>query len=162
MGFGDFADICLKTPIPLCALVGPYDGSEGRGIEPTCYARSIDVANTIIFQAANDFIHILSLVMTLIMVLHVRSKFTAVGRSQREDGREFENMVLMRHVYRPERDYNFLLPIHGAYLPLAVPGLGRDPHRYNCLCVFRRCTVRSRLSNLHRPTYQRIYWISSI
>lgn len=33
-----------------------------------------------IFQAANDFVHILALVMCSIMVLHVRSKFTAVGK----------------------------------------------------------------------------------
>lgn len=81
MGFGSFEYICKNTPIPLCPLVGPYsNGLPGeRGIEAECYARSIDIANTIIFQGANDFIHILSLVMTVIMILHVRSKFTAVG-----------------------------------------------------------------------------------
>ena len=45
----------------------------------TCYARSIEVANNIIFEAATDFMHILALAMTSIMILHVRSKFTAVG-----------------------------------------------------------------------------------
>lgn len=51
----------------------------GPGIEALCYSRSIEWANTMIFQAANDFVHILALVMCSIMVLHVRSKFTAVG-----------------------------------------------------------------------------------
>ena len=50
---------------------------------PTCYARSIEVANTIIFEAATDFVHIVALGMTVIMILHIRSKFTAVGMSLR-------------------------------------------------------------------------------
>ena len=76
-----FQTLCETAPVPLCPLVGPYDGGQGdRGIEAVCYARSIDFANTIIFQAANSFVHILSLIMTIVMVLHVRSKFTAVGR----------------------------------------------------------------------------------
>lgn len=80
MGFGDFDSICQKAAIPLCTLVGPVSSVTGtRGILPNCYARNIEVANTIIFQAAADFIHILALVMTVIMILHVRSKFTAVG-----------------------------------------------------------------------------------
>ncbi len=47
-----------------------------------CYARSIELANTIIFQGATDTMHILALGMTIIMLLHVRSKFTAVGRKE--------------------------------------------------------------------------------
>ncbi|KAF8454310.1 chitin synthase III catalytic subunit [Terfezia claveryi] len=82
MGFGSFQSLCENAPLPLCPLIGPYNGGAGRGIEPVCYARSIDFANTIIFQGANSFVHILSLIMTIIMVLHVRSKFTAVGRKE--------------------------------------------------------------------------------
>lgn len=84
MSFGSFQSICETAPIPLCSLVGPYNGAKsltGPGIEALCYSRSIEWANTMIFQAANDFVHILSLVMCSIMVLHVRSKFTAVGLS---------------------------------------------------------------------------------
>jgi hypothetical protein len=84
MSFGSFEQICKRVPIPLCALVGPYNGAKGSGIgvgiEPQCYSRTIEAANTIIFQAANDFVHIGALIMCLIMVFHVRSKFTAVGR----------------------------------------------------------------------------------
>lgn len=82
-GFGDFTSICEHTPLPLCASVGPVLSSSGRvGIEPNCYARNIEVANTIIFEGAASFAHIGALVMTVIMVLHVRSKFTAVGRKE--------------------------------------------------------------------------------
>ena len=83
MGFGDFDGICKRVSVPLCTLVGPYGGEAsigGAGIEATCYSRSIELANTIIFQGASDFIHIISLIMASIMVIHVRSKFTAVGK----------------------------------------------------------------------------------
>jgi len=39
----------------------------------------VEVANTIIFEGAAGFAHILALIMTVIMIIHVRSKFTAVG-----------------------------------------------------------------------------------
>ncbi|RPA98183.1 hypothetical protein L873DRAFT_1688802 [Choiromyces venosus 120613-1] len=84
MSFGSFQSICETATIPLCSLVGPYDSSRamGPGIEALCYSRSIEWANTIIFQAANGFVHILALAMCSIMALHVRSKFTAVGRKE--------------------------------------------------------------------------------
>lgn len=81
MGFGDFETICRKSAFPLCSIVGPPSPISGRvGIQASCYARSIELANTIIFEAATDFMHILALGMAAIMVLHVRSKFTAVGK----------------------------------------------------------------------------------
>ena len=76
-GFGDFSSICNEASIPLCSVVG----ANSTGIEPACYARSIEWANTIIFQAATSFVHIAALTMTVIMILHVRGKFTAVGMS---------------------------------------------------------------------------------
>ena len=81
MAFGSFQTLCENAPMPLCSLIGPYGAPAGTatGIEPVCYARSIEFANTIVFQGANSFVHIVALVMTIIMVLHVRSKFTAVG-----------------------------------------------------------------------------------
>ncbi|KAF2681606.1 hypothetical protein K458DRAFT_479206 [Lentithecium fluviatile CBS 122367] len=82
MGFGDFSSICAKTSIPLCALVGHQQITGGTGIQAACYSRTIEIANTLIFQAANDFMHILALVMTVVMIIHVRSKFTAVGRKE--------------------------------------------------------------------------------
>jgi len=81
MGFGDFQTICHKAAIPLCALVGHQDINNGPGIQTKCYARTIEIANTLIFEAANDFMHIAALVMTVVMIIHVRSKFTAVGTS---------------------------------------------------------------------------------
>jgi len=82
MGFGDFTTICTKAAIPLCALVGQQQINGGAGIPTNCYSRTIEVANTLIFQAANDVMHILAMIMTVIMIIHVRSKFTAVGRKE--------------------------------------------------------------------------------
>jgi hypothetical protein len=62
--------------------VGPVSSSGRVGIEPLCYARSIEVANTIIFEGASAALHIVALLMTVVMILHVRSKFTAVGRKE--------------------------------------------------------------------------------
>ncbi|CAK4034387.1 Chitin synthase export chaperone [Lecanosticta acicola] len=83
MAFGDFTSICEKTPLPLCPLVGPDSPiTGGHFTQSDCYARSIEVANTIIFEGAAGFAHILVLIMLVIMILHVRSKFTAVGRKE--------------------------------------------------------------------------------
>ncbi|KAF1921549.1 chitin synthase export chaperone [Ampelomyces quisqualis] len=82
MGFGDFSTLCSKAAIPLCALVGEQLINGGAGIQTNCYSRTIEMANTLIFQAANDFMHILALIMTVVMIIHVRSKFTAVGRKE--------------------------------------------------------------------------------
>lgn len=83
MGFGDFSSICERTPLPLCPLVGSESAITGSHFTQTqCYARSIELANTIIFQGAAGFAHIIALLMLVIMIIHVRSKFTAVGMSK--------------------------------------------------------------------------------
>ena len=82
-GFGDFTPICENAPLPLCANVGPRLPATNRvGIEPDCFARNIALANTIIFEGAASTMHIVALIMTIVMILHVRGKFTAVGRRE--------------------------------------------------------------------------------
>lgn len=90
MGFGDFKDICSTAALPLCALVGHQDINGGPGIPTVCYSRTIEVGNTLIFQVANDFVHILAMCMTVIMIIHVRSKFTAVGTLAHSQGLEHD------------------------------------------------------------------------
>ncbi|KAI1263916.1 chitin synthase export chaperone [Xylariaceae sp. FL1019] len=82
-GFGDFTDLCHTAPLPLCASVGPINSaSQSPSIQTECYARNIELANTIIFQGASSFLHIIALAMTVVMILHIRGKFTAVGRKE--------------------------------------------------------------------------------
>ena len=92
--FGSFNTICQTAALVICPLIGT-----DQGIEPTCYSRNIDVGGTLIFQpcmpvshslehctepfyAATCFVHIVAILMTAIMIYHIRSKYTAVGRKE--------------------------------------------------------------------------------
>jgi hypothetical protein len=75
--FGDFNRICQEIALTLCPLVGADEG-----IEPTCYSRNIEIAGTLIFQPATIIIHVIALIMTSIMIYHIKSKYTAVGRKE--------------------------------------------------------------------------------
>lgn len=97
MGFGDFARICQRTPLPLCSVVKStthmimpnssvihnfHPQNLTIGILPTCYARSIDVANTVIFGIGNAFVNIGAICVMLIILYNIRQKYTAIGRSE--------------------------------------------------------------------------------
>ncbi|KAI9189037.1 Chitin synthase, class 7 [Blastocladiella emersonii ATCC 22665] len=73
--FGSFDDICAQVAYPLCPLVG-------KGVEPTCYSRNIEIAGKLLFQPATLVIYIIALLMTVIMIYHIKSKYTAVGRKE--------------------------------------------------------------------------------
>ena len=97
--FGSFDAICEKAALIICPLVGT-----DQGIEPQCYSRNVDIGGTLIFQPckfslvsrcgaacanrrpclflATCFVHIVALIMTAIMILHIRSKYTAVGEQK--------------------------------------------------------------------------------
>ncbi|KAG9060901.1 Chitin synthase, class 7 [Linnemannia hyalina] len=75
--FGKFNYICNNVMLTLCPLVGTDDG-----IEPVCYSRNVRLAETLIFQPSTLIIHLIALIMTAIMIYHIRSKYTAVGRKE--------------------------------------------------------------------------------
>lgn len=62
--------------MPLCPLVG------SSSVEPICYSRNVEVASTLVFEPATLMIHLVALVMTSIMIFHIKSKYTAVGRKE--------------------------------------------------------------------------------
>lgn len=78
--FGDFNSICSKTALPLCSVVKSNKDTNFPGILPQCYARSVELANTLIFQVGTSFVHFGGLVVILIIIFNVRSKYTAIGR----------------------------------------------------------------------------------
>lgn len=83
--FGDFDSICSSAALILCPLMGPSSsaGLNTRiGIQPTCYARNVQINGLILFQPAVLFIHFIALIMIILMILHIRSKYTAVGRKE--------------------------------------------------------------------------------
>lgn len=75
--FGSFDSLCETAALVVCPLLG-----SDQGIEPTCYSRNVDVGGTLLFQPATLFVHIVAIVMTAIMIYHIRSKYTAVGRKE--------------------------------------------------------------------------------
>jgi len=77
ISFGSFDGICQQAALVICPLVG-----SSQGIEPTCYSRNVEIGTTLIFQPAACFVHIVAIIMTIIMIFHVRSKYTAVGRKE--------------------------------------------------------------------------------
>ncbi|KAJ1926617.1 Chitin synthase, class 7, partial [Linderina pennispora] len=84
--FGYYDQICHTVQMAACPLLG----ANQIGFEPSCYARNIEVSSALIFQAASLIIDIIALFMTVIMIFHVRSKYTAVGRKE---------MVLFFYLY---------------------------------------------------------------
>lgn len=92
LAFGSYDWICSQAALVVCPLVG----TSTHGIEPVCYARNVQIGTTLIFQPgpsrrartakltcpATAFLHVCALFMVLVMVLHVRSKYTAVGRKE--------------------------------------------------------------------------------
>lgn len=97
MGVSNFASICSRTPLPLCSVlkstthliltnntkIHDFDPQHlNVGILPRCYARSIVLANTVIFGVGNAFINIGGLGVILIILYNIRQKYTAIGRSE--------------------------------------------------------------------------------
>ncbi|KAL1922812.1 uncharacterized protein VTP21DRAFT_9188 [Calcarisporiella thermophila] len=84
--FGLFDGICERVSLPLCPLIGPptagFTPPQYDGVEALCYSRNIEIASTLIFQPATLIIHFVSLIMTSIMIYHIKSKYTAVGRKE--------------------------------------------------------------------------------
>ncbi|KAJ7644406.1 chitin synthase III catalytic subunit-domain-containing protein [Roridomyces roridus] len=77
MKFGSFDSICETAALVICPLVGT-----DNGIDPSCYSRNVDIGGTLIFQPSTCCVHIAAIIMTIIMILHIRSKYTAVGRKE--------------------------------------------------------------------------------
>lgn len=85
MKFGSFQEICLKAGFPICSVIAPFDATNvfaSAGVVPKCYATPFEVVNTMIFQAGNSFIHIGALIIILIIILNVWSKYMAIGRRE--------------------------------------------------------------------------------
>jgi len=75
--FGSFDAICETAALVICPLIG-----SDHGIEPTCYSRNVEISGRLLFQPSTMFVHVVALIMTAIMIYHIRSKYTAVGRKE--------------------------------------------------------------------------------
>lgn len=97
MGISNFAELCQRAPLPLCSVIKSTTHlivsnsttiddfsfkNLNLGILPRCYARSIELSNTTIFEVGNAFINIGALAVVLIILYNIREKYTAIGRSE--------------------------------------------------------------------------------
>lgn len=84
MGLGDFKLLCERANVPLCALVGPNDMHfhSLNDLESTCYARSINLANTMVFSVGNAFLQFGTLLVVSLGIYNTYQKYTAVGRRE--------------------------------------------------------------------------------
>ncbi|OUM66213.1 hypothetical protein PIROE2DRAFT_53601 [Piromyces sp. E2] len=72
----NFDFFCNKVSLPMCSLVD-------NKYMPECYARNLEIVpGHLTFQGATLFMGIVALIMTLIMIFHIKSKYTAVGRKE--------------------------------------------------------------------------------
>ncbi|KAJ3047815.1 Chitin synthase, class 7, partial [Rhizoclosmatium hyalinum] len=80
--FGTFDYLCAQAPLPLCSLVASSQSPSPT--EPLCYARNIEIGggSYLLFEPATLFVQIIALIMTLVMIYYIRSKYTAVGRKE--------------------------------------------------------------------------------
>ncbi|ODV96938.1 hypothetical protein PACTADRAFT_48727 [Pachysolen tannophilus NRRL Y-2460] len=85
MHFGDFQSICLRTALPLCSVVSSetrLDEYFVTGTLPECYARAVELSNTMIYEVGNAFIHIAGIFVCFIILFNVKRKYTAIARSE--------------------------------------------------------------------------------
>jgi len=73
--FGSFDFFCNQASLPFCSLVG-------EKFMPDCYARNLEFGGYLIFQAATCFMAFVAIFMAIIMIIHIKSKYTAVGRKE--------------------------------------------------------------------------------
>jgi len=74
--FGNFDFFCNLVSLPMCSLVG-------KKIMPVCYARNLEmVEGYLTFQGATLFMCFVAFFMTIFMIFHIKSKYTAVGRKE--------------------------------------------------------------------------------
>jgi Chitin synthase export chaperone len=125
--FGKYDEICKEVALIVCPMLGT-----DLGIEAVCYSRNVEINKTIIFQPATCFIHIAALIMTAIMVYHIRSKYTAVGRKE---------IVLFFYLYAVSEalaiflDSAIIPTYSGAYPVFAAIYVGLGTAIYWCLMI---------------------------
>ena len=89
---GSFQGVCQSVSFPFCSLGIPafaaflfhsfVVGPQPSGYQPSCYARNIDIAGYLVFQPGTLILLLVAMIMTIVMIVGVKSKYTAVGRKE--------------------------------------------------------------------------------
>lgn len=85
MGIGIIESICKKSNSNLCGLVGNTQDVTYQLLYDECYPRSVDLANTIVFNIGNIFIQLGIMLVLSIMIYNSYGRYTAVGRREMLD-----------------------------------------------------------------------------
>lgn len=82
--FGSFDFICERVPLPVCTALGSSDAK--------CYARNIPLGKLLLFEPGKTcmfklflavlVVDIFAIVMTIIMISTIKSRYTSVGRKE--------------------------------------------------------------------------------
>ena len=145
MGFGSFDFICEQAALPLCALVGSKNG-----IEPICYARNVELANTLIFQAGTS---------SSPQRANVNSnRLHSYCRVDYDHNHDISRPIQV-HRCRSEGNHNLLLPLHGAYGHLPHSRLWRCPTGVRCVSILCCCTMWPHHCHMLVSPGQWIRWI---
>lgn len=78
--FLQIRQICEAAPLPVCLLMN--NSRDGPLVEPSCYSRNIEIFNIMIFGPATLLVYLVAVVMTTIMIYHIKVKYMAVGRKE--------------------------------------------------------------------------------
>lgn len=73
-GFGDFEWVCKQASFIVCPALGHSD--------PKCYSRNVALKNFLLFQPSVLAVNLSAIVMTTNMIIHIKNKYTAVGRKE--------------------------------------------------------------------------------
>lgn len=130
MGFGSFDFICEQAALPLCALVGT-----STGIEPICYARNVELANTLIFQAGNPS------PPTEYNSDVYSNRLYPYRRLDNDNSHDLPRSIEI-YSCRTQRNHHVLLLVHGSHSHLSHPRLGSRASFVGCVSVLCRCAMR--------------------
>ncbi|ORX81405.1 hypothetical protein K493DRAFT_94920 [Basidiobolus meristosporus CBS 931.73] len=79
VNFGSFDYVCRTLSLTWCPLVGTDQNA--RTI-PQCYSRNVSFGDFLVFQPGALAMYIVALIMASVMLHHIRTKYTAVGRKE--------------------------------------------------------------------------------
>lgn len=124
----NFSLLCSRVPLSVCPALGMND--------PLCFARNINIGNWLMFQpgkrddhsqcaprlclhtTATVAVDVAAIVMTLVMIYHIKSKYTAVGMLMRIATRQTKHARC-----RPEGNGPLLLLLSAGCHPRDAPRL---------------------------------------
>jgi len=128
--FGSFDGPCAAAALVTCPLLG----KDGVGFAPTCFARNFEYQAThfLLFQPASLVLRFLILIIAVVMVVHVKCKYTAVGRTEFAT---FLYVFILSTLFEALLDSNLIPMASSSYKYVAAISNGLSISTFWCLFV---------------------------